>query len=175
MKRNFTWCAGSFLLVSAICTPLDAGWGLTTSIIHDVRGRRIGRARLYETPAGLKITVDVNGLPTGTHGMGIHTLEKCEAPDFKSAGDHFNPWGKNHGYNNPNGWHAGDSPNLRVGSGGMGHVSWLTKEMSILTNDNTDLLINGGSSIVIYDQPDDGRTDPEGNAGGRIACGSITR
>jgi superoxide dismutase, Cu-Zn family len=74
----------------------------------NAQGQEIGTARLTQTDDGVKINVRVSHLPPGTHAFHIHTVGKCEVPDFKSAGGHFNPTGKQHGKDNPLGAHAGD-------------------------------------------------------------------
>ncbi len=56
--------------------------------------------------------------PPGVHAFHIHTTGRCEAPDFESAGGHFAPAGRHHGFLAPGGAHASDLPNARVPAGG---------------------------------------------------------
>jgi superoxide dismutase, Cu-Zn family len=99
---------------------------------------------------------------------------KCEGPDFKSAGGHFNPDSKKHGLENPEGHHAGDNPNFTVGSNGKAHFKWEDKDVNLGT-DGHSLFSGGGTSIVVHANADDQKTDPAGNSGDRIACGVITK
>jgi Cu-Zn family superoxide dismutase len=96
---------------------------------------------------------------------------RCEPP-FTTAGGHFNPGGRKHGFSNPDGMHAGDLPNLRVGKDGTAEAELLTAQVT-LSPGPTSLLDADGSAIVLHAGPDDYVSDPAGNAGDRIACGVI--
>jgi Cu-Zn family superoxide dismutase len=113
-------------------------------------------------------------LPPGQHALHVHAVGKCEAPDFKSAGPHFNPEGKKHGTQNPEGPHAGDLPNFEVSADGRAKTSVLATR--VLLSDGTNSLFQAnGTSLVIHEKPDDNLNDPAGNAGTRIACGVVQR
>jgi Cu-Zn family superoxide dismutase len=138
------------------------------------KGEPIGTANLKTTSQGVSVALDVSKLPPGTHGFHIHTVGKCDAPDFKSAGGHFNPEAKKHGWDNPEGHHAGDLQNLTVGADGTAKVKIVVKGVTLGDGANS-LFHPEGTAIVIHADPDDGKTDPTGNAGARIACGVITK
>ncbi len=173
MKRTLL-CGVIMVAIAGITGATRAETGMAKATLHDASGKEVGHARFNETSKGLQVTVDVHGLPVGTHAAHIHEVGKCEAPDFKSAGGHFNPEGKHHGHKNPQGWHAGDLPNLTVGTNGKGHATWVLEDLSVLRHDASDILTHaGGTSIVIHANADDEMSDPAGNAGNRIACGVI--
>ena len=138
------------------------------------QGKNIGTAKLKETPKGVRVTLEVSNLPPGVHGFHIHAVGKCEAPDFKSAGGHFNPEGKKHGWDNPDGHHAGDLQNLTVDAQGKAKVTIVVPGV-ILGDGPNSLFQPQGTALVIHASPDDMKTDPAGNAGARIACGVITK
>ena len=138
------------------------------------QGQKVGHAVLTEEPDGVKISLQVSQLPAGPHAFHIHAVGQCEAPDFKSAGSHFNPYGKKHGMKNPEGPHAGDLPNLEVGPDGTGKLEVVTRGITLGEGENS-LFHSGGTSIVIHAGPDDEMTDPAGNSGARIACGVVTK
>jgi Cu-Zn family superoxide dismutase len=99
----------------------------------------------------------------------------CEPPDFKSAGGHFNPTGKQHGFDNPQGHHAGDMMNFTVKEKGTAKATVKDDDVVLGTGSEANsLLSNGGSSIMVHAKADDYKTDPSGNSGDRIACGPIT-
>ena len=138
------------------------------------RGEKIGKATITQTSNGVKLDISVASLPPGTHAFHIHTVGKCEVPDFKSAGGHFNPEGKQHGKENPNGPHAGDMSNFEVGADGTGKFSTVNTSVTLREGTNS-LFHEGGAALVIHEKPDDYKTDPTGNAGNRIACGVVQK
>jgi Cu-Zn family superoxide dismutase len=142
--------------------------------LADASGKAVGTATLEQTAGGVKITATLNGLPPGTHGIHIHTVGKCEAPGFMSAGGHFNPDGKQHGMKNPMGEHAGDLPNFDVAADGTASVSVLAAHATLGEGPNS-LFHEGGTALVIHATADDYMTDPSGNSGARIACGVIEK
>jgi Cu-Zn family superoxide dismutase len=101
-------------------------------------------------------------------------VPKCEGPDFKSAGPHFNPEGKKHGFDSPDGHHAGDMKNFTVGADGKVKTELEDSDVTLKDGPHS-LLSNGGTAIVIHAKADDYKTDPSGNSGDRIACGVITK
>lgn len=137
-------------------------------------GREVGAATLQATPAGVLVTADLSGLPAGTHAMHFHTVGTCTGPDFASAGGHFNPATRSHGFRNAAGPHAGDLPNIHVPESGALRVEVVSTAASLGPGQGT-LGDADGSAIVIHALADDYQTDPAGASGARIACGVIER
>jgi superoxide dismutase, Cu-Zn family len=145
-------------------------------IINNI-GQKIGTAKLTATKTGaVKIAVKVEELPPGEHGFHIHAVGKCDTPDFKTAGGHFNPTEAHHGMNNPQTPHphAGDLPNLVVDAKGKGTLTAIDPNVTLGDGPNS-LFHDGGTSLVIHEKADDYMTDPSGNSGNRIACGIIEK
>jgi superoxide dismutase, Cu-Zn family len=159
-------------------TAVYAQEGTTTSaaaIMKDTKGTTVGLATFTEEVGGLvRINVNVRGLTPGLHGIHIHNTGSCTGPSFTSAGEHYNPLGKEHGLNNPKGPHAGDLPNLEVGADGTGHMN-VTTDRVTLSPGLTTLFTANGTSMVVHAGPDDQMTNPAGNSGARIVCGVIER
>jgi superoxide dismutase, Cu-Zn family len=138
------------------------------ALLKDAKGEKVGMATLVESKGGVNLSVKVQGLPPGTHGIHVHGVGKCDDPEFKSAGPHFNPAGKKHGLKSPEGHHAGDMTNLTVGPDGKGELKTTLEGVTL-----ESLLGPEGTALVVHASPDDQVTDPSGNSGARIACGVI--
>ncbi|HMA22581.1 MAG TPA: superoxide dismutase family protein [Gemmatimonadaceae bacterium] len=138
--------------------------------IRDGTGARVGMATFTDTYSGVLIVGTVTGLGLGQHGVHIHAIGKCEPP-FTSAGPHFNPLAKQHGFANPNGPHLGDMPNIDTPAAGALHFEVLLPGVTL--KGTNALLDADGAAIVIHAARDDYKTDPSGDSGSRIACGAI--
>jgi Cu-Zn family superoxide dismutase len=140
--------------------------------LKDTAGKDVGSAELTQTPGGVLIKLSVKGLPSGDHAFHIHAVGKCEPP-FDSAGGHFNPGSKKHGLMAADGPHAGDMPNLHIPSNGELAVELLNTGVTLDKGKPNSVFDTDGSAVVVHAGLDDYKTDPTGNAGGRIACGII--
>jgi Cu-Zn family superoxide dismutase len=170
MRRKLVPAAIVLGAALALGSPALAA-GSATASLKDASGNEVGRATLTETSSGLLIRLDLTAVPSGEHAFHIHAVGKCEAPDFKSAGPHFNPAEAKHGFENAEGPHAGDMPNLHVPSDGRLSIEVLNPAVTL--SGKSALLDDDGAALVIHEAADDYRTDPAGNAGDRIACGII--
>ena len=138
------------------------------------KGEPAGTADLKQKKNGVQVKVSLENVSIGEHGVHIHQNAVCEAPDFKTAGGHFNPDGKQHGFSNPQGHHAGDTPsNVTVGEDHRGSASWTLNAVTLQPGAPNSLLSNGGTSLIVHEHADDMKTDPSGSSGNRIACGVI--
>jgi Cu-Zn family superoxide dismutase len=143
-----------------------------TARLMDGQGRAVGEAHLQQTTQGVLITLDLNNAVPGTHAVHVHRVGRCDAPTFESAGDHFEPASRQHGYLNPRGHHAGDLPNLEVPASKAARAEHLLADVT-LTPGPRSLMDGDGAAIVLHADKDDYLTDPAGASGDRIACGRI--
>ncbi|WP_430155345.1 superoxide dismutase family protein [Paenibacillus algorifonticola] len=137
------------------------------------KGAVIGKASLQEQADGVHIRLAVEQLAPGMHGIHFHETGKCEAPEFTTAGAHFNPLSKQHGFSNPKGFHSGDLPNIQVDASGKVEAEIISKNVTLAKGVPNSLIKSGGAALVIHEKADDYVTDPSGNSGARIACGVI--
>jgi len=146
--------------------------------LKDAMGKEVGTAKLSDGPGGkgVKIQLDVKNLPPGEHAFHIHMTAKCEAPMFTTAGGHFNPTNAHHGMNNADSPkpHAGDMPNFTVKPNGTAKIT-VNDPAVTLGDGSNSVFANGGTALMIHAKADDLKSDPAGNAGDRIACGTITK
>lgn len=146
--------------------------------ISGVGGEPRGTVELWQDPDNVvHVQLQLHDLPPGEHGIHFHAMAKCEgegATPFATAGAHYNPIGRQHGLQNAAGPHAGDAPNITVDANGRVQSSFTTDRVT-LTPGSTTLFDDDGSAIVIHAAADDQVSQPAGNAGARIACGTIRK
>ena len=170
----------------AFAVGMGVAWGQTTQTekkptsnevkvkLTNSEGKSAGMVIFKPVKQGVKMTVKLANIPPGDHGVHIHEHAVCDAPDFKAAGGHFNPSGKHHGFQNPEGHHNGDTPgNVSVGENHKGQASFVLTDVSMDPNLPNSIFANGGTSVVVHEHADDEKTDPSGNSGNRIACGVV--
>jgi superoxide dismutase, Cu-Zn family len=168
----------SFIAAALVgCTLASiASWaaGEKASVeVKDRDGKSLGTAEIQATPAGALIKLKLTGLPPGAHAIHVHETGTCEG-DFASAGAIFNPLGAAHGFLTEDGPMAGDLPNVFAAASGELEAELLSTHLPMTKDGDESIFDTDGAALVIFEKADDHETDPEGNSGARIACGTIS-
>ena len=175
MRRFALIC---LLGLSSAAAMAAGGTGkMATVELKSADGKTVGTAHLMSAKDGVSVNVSVKGLAAGTHGIHLHTVGSCQAPDFASAGAHWNPGHKMHGTENPQGSHMGDLPNLVANNAGMAHLKTTTSRVT-LSDGPLSLFDADGTAIIVHGNPDQGKTgEPKSGVSGgpRVACGVFSK
>lgn len=152
-----------------------------SSRIFNVKGELVGTAKFTQTPFGVKVELKVQNLAQGEHMVHLHEQGKCDAPDFQTSGNHFDPEDMDddaasthlhhkheEGKHNP----AGDLPNIIVKQDGKGTLTALLPKLTLESGKNS-LLKHDGTSIIIHAGANGKSTIPNVDYKTRIACGII--
>jgi superoxide dismutase, Cu-Zn family len=139
------------------------------AVLQPTQGNKVeGKVTFTAAEKGLKINVHVTGLTPGKHGFHIHEFGDCSAPDGASAGGHFNPTGDPHAAPTDEKRHAGDLGNLEANKDGVADLEYVDHKAAL---DGASSVL--GHGVIVHANPDDLKTQPTGNAGGRVACGVV--
>lgn len=168
LSKNYISIACSLLLIITVIS-CSSKTQKAEAILESKSGSSVtGKVTFTKDGNVVKIVADINGLTPGKHGFHIHEKGDCSAPDGTSAGGHFNPRSMQHsGHESPE-RHTGDMGNLTADESGKAHLEITDTMMSF---DGEESII--GKSIIVHEKEDDLKTQPTGDAGGRVACGVI--
>jgi Cu-Zn family superoxide dismutase len=147
--------AGPVTKAAAVVYPLSAS-GVT------------GVVAFAKADGGVKVSVKLAGLKPGTHGFHIHEFGDCSAADGTSAGGHFNPTGDPHAGPKDDKRHEGDMGNIEADKDGAVALDYVDAKLSF---EGPGSIL--GRGVIVHAAADDFKTQPTGNAGGRLGCGVI--
>lgn len=173
MKKNALYRTGLGLIAAAIALLGAAAFAdepnKAVAVLHPTKGSNVeGIVTFTTTGAEMKIVADLTGLTPGKHGFHIHEFGDCSSPDGKSAGGHFNPTNHPHAGHDVAQRHVGDLGNIEADSAGKAHLE-LTDKMMTMSGEKSII----GRGVIMHEKADDLKSQPTGDAGGRVACGVI--
>ena len=143
--------------------------GRAVAVLHPAAGGKVEGTVWFEPAgSGVKVKARVTGLAPGTHGFHVHEFGDCSAADFTSAGGHFNPMSQPHGAPQASARHVGDLGNVEAGADGVATLDWTDAHLAF---DGHHAVV--GRAVIVHAKADDLKTQPTGDAGGRLACGVI--
>ena len=127
-----------------------------------------GTAKFAQTGKNVEMDLNVYKLTPGIHAVHIHEKGDCSSTDGSSAGGHWNPTNHDHGKFGSETFHMGDIGNLNADKDGTARMVFKTDKWCIGCKDETKNIV--GKSLIIHAGRDDFKTQPTGNAGGRVGC-----
>lgn len=167
--KNYIGLGATALLLTA-CATVEPDGPSVIATVRPASGSQVhGEVKFTQVGARVRVSGEIAGLSPGAHGFHIHEKGDCSAPDGMSTGGHFNPQGKKHGAPNAPDRHAGDLGNLVAGEYGKATLTMMIDGISV--GKGVDGVI--GRAVIVHANADDLKTDPTGNAGDRIGCGTI--
>jgi Cu-Zn family superoxide dismutase len=169
-------------LVIGSCAVLTACGSVNTALQRDPTAIAMLAPTQGNTASGvvefkqdgdeMHVRIQIDGLvPNTRHGLHIHEVGDCRAPDASSAGGHFNPQGSEHGGPESQVRHAGDLGNVQSDVNGAAKSEIIVTGISLGTGNDSII----GRSVIVHAGADDLTSQPSGNAGARIACGLISK
>jgi Cu-Zn family superoxide dismutase len=168
--KHIVACTAAVALLTA-CASTPEGGTTASAHLSPASGSAVqGHIDFTQVgPNRVRVSGDVTGHQPGMKGFHIHEKGDCSAPDATSAGGHFNPQGAKHGPT-PAVGHTGDMGNLTFSDAGRAHVDVTYEGLTLDRNAPNGII---GRAVVVHAATDDQKTDPTGNAQGRVACGVI--
>lgn len=157
------------LAVAAAALAAPAPVTKAVAVLSPLGGSGVsGTVTFSKAEGGVKVSAKVAGLKPGAHGFHVHEFGDCSAADGTSAGGHFNPSAEPHAGPQDAQRHAGDMGNITAAGDGSASVEYTDARASL--DGATSIL---GRGVIVHANPDDMKTQPTGNAGGRLACGVV--
>ena len=182
MKTPLTGTLAAAFALVAGAALVTAGCGSTSAqapsagaqakaTIEPRSGSNVGGWATFtdRSTGGVAVVVHIENAPPGTHGLHVHEKGDCSAPDASSAGAHFNPGGDPHAGPTETHRHAGDLGNITIEANGTGHLELVTDLLTVKPGPNSVV----GKAVIFHEKADDLKTQPTGNAGGRLGCGVV--
>jgi Cu-Zn family superoxide dismutase len=139
------------------------------AVLHPTKGSNVhGTVTFTKVEGGVRVHAHITGLTPGKHGFHVHEFGDCSSPDAKSAGGHFNPHKLEHAGPHATKRHVGDLGNIEADANG--EVDHDTVDPLITLHGPNSIV---GRGLIVHEKADDLKTQPTGDAGGRVACAVV--
>lgn len=139
------------------------------AVLHPTKGNTVrGWVTFEVVEKGVRVVAEITGLTPGKHGFHIHEFGDCSSDDGSAAGGHFNPTSMPHSMPMSDKRHVGDLGNIEADKNGKASLDYV--DSMLMLHGEVSIL---GRGVIIHEKEDDFKTQPTGNAGGRLACGVI--
>lgn len=138
------------------------------AVLFPTKGSKVeGRVTFTQTEEGIRVHAEISGLTPGDHGFHIHEFGVW-SDDGMASGGHYNPTMQKHAGRDTPKRHTGDLGNITANASGNATLDFVDSHMSF---HGPHSII--GRGVVVHEKADDFKTQPTGNAGGRVAVGVI--
>lgn len=153
-------------------SPATAGPLRAVAALHAAGDSKVaGVVTFTEVADGVRVDANITGLSPGKHGFHVHQFGDCSSADGSAAGDHFDPVKNQHGAPDATNRHAGDMGNIEADASGVAKLNYIDHTLSLVDGEKSII----GRAVIVHAKADDLKSQPSGEAGGRIACGVIGR
>ena len=170
MKKHVLTVACCATLFSG-CAMMEEKEPTATATLEPRSGSKVsGTLTFTQIGDVVRITGEIKDHTKGPKGFHIHEKGDCSDDKAMSTGGHFNPHKSKHGGPYEPVKHAGDLGNITFDNAGVAKINFTVGDISV-SRDWPDGII--GRAVIVHAATDDLKTDPTGNAGGRVACGVI--
>ena len=162
-----------FVVLTA-CEYLDIdGQGIqeASASISGLDGNDVsGTARFVDNDGKVRLVLNLKNLSPGHHGVHIHT---GTCGDTATIGGHWNPTNEPHGRRGVDEeFHRGDIGNITIGDDGTGTLILSADDWTIGGSDKTNIV---GNLVIVHAGADDYTSQPGGDSGPMIGCGTIVK
>ena len=167
-----TFSLGIGLAMLSACEYYDFGGDeqpVAVASVSGLTGNDVsGTARFVETSDGVRLVLHLEHLSPGDHGVHIHT---GVCGDTATIEGHWNPTNERHGRRGVDEeFHRGDIGNIHIGDDGTGTLTLSADDWTIGGSDDTNIV---GNLVIVHAGADDYTSQPGGDSGPMIGCGTI--
>ena len=166
MKRTAFFAVIAAVAALGISSASAADETKAIAVLSSASGSQVtGTVTFTKSGNAVQVVAEVTGLTPGRHGFHVHEFGDFSAADAATAGSHFNPTKDPHAGHDADKRHMGDLGTLEADASGKARLDLSDKKIKI------EQII--GKAVIVHEKADDLKTQPTGDAGGRVACGVI--